>query len=72
MKGDQAEYQNADHCWTRGTVQYVEWPEMKIEGPGGVMVEKRPAMIHLLVFDSLTRSYRIRVLPAKRVRAVNA
>lgn len=71
LKGDEVEFQDYRHCWRRGTVQHVEWAQTRVEGPSGTkLVEKRPTMIHVLVFEPFQRTTRVIVLPKKRVRAV--
>ena len=70
LKGDPVEYQDYNRVWRRGTVQCTEWAEIKVEGPGGRMVEKKPTQIHILIFDPSKRATRIIILPKKRVRAV--
>ena len=70
LRGDVVEFQDYRRCWRRGTVQHVEWAEHRIEGPGGEIVEKTPARVHVLVFEPFQRTTRVLVLPKKRVRSV--
>jgi lipocalin len=72
LKGDMVEFQDRNFCWRRGTVQHVEWAEMRAEGPGSRLVEKKPTQIHVRFLDPFKGGYRVIVLPKKRVRAVPA
>ena len=70
LKGDQVEFQDYRHCWTRGTVQHVEPASVTQRGPSGDLVEAKPAEIHIL-YRAYGEKPRVIRLNPKRVRAVN-
>jgi hypothetical protein len=69
-KGDRVEFQDYRHCWQRGVVEYIELGAQRIEGPGGTIVQSAETAIHVRYYDPFNRSWRVKVLPLKRVRLV--
>ena len=66
VKGQEVEFQDYRHCWTRGTVMEVEPARQKIVGPGSNVVTVDAGKVHVL-YETMGKR-RVAVLNPKRVR----
>jgi hypothetical protein len=67
-RGQEVEFQDYRHVWTRGTVKHVEPAEQRIVGPNGTMKETKHSRVHVVYKKS--GALKVAVLNPKLVRAL--